>query len=393
MNQDLSNYDYRSKWLEMTEAFESCDSTDSILQQFLNILGCMFGTARITIWLRFETDELFHQVWTLNTEPSPKPIDPGHPVVTCLQVANDPIKLEETMQEPSVALSQFLQTTQASVCIPLRTPSHLVGFVTLGPELLGGKYGEDDFDLLGVMGHHVSMLLGQARLTEKRIASAEWEAVHGFSTVYLHDLKNLASGLSLVVQNAEMYGQDPEFQASAMRTVVNTAQRIMDLMAKLSTQLRKHDQDGTALLKEVNINSLITEIVEALDAAGCKPIFVPESKVASVSVVPEQFKQALLNLIINAQQAMNEQGTIEITSEQKGDFVVITVTDSGLGIPKAQLRTLFQPFRTTKKRGLGVGLYQCKQIVEQHGGSIRLESQEGHGTHAIIALPSIDSNS
>jgi len=71
-----------------------------------------------------------------------------------------------------------------------------MGFVTLSQELQRGRYGNDDFDLLRAMAHHVTMLLIQVDLMEERAAAAEWEAVHRFSGFYLHDLKNLASSLS-----------------------------------------------------------------------------------------------------------------------------------------------------------------------------------------------------
>ena len=384
-----SKYDYRSKWLEITEAFGSCHSTDSIFKNFLDILGRTFGASKVTIWLRFEADGQYHQVCSVNTEPPPKPIDSMHPVVKRLHVANGPITLDEHVQVDSKALSQFIHDTEAVVCVPLMDSEHVMGFVTLSHELQEGGYVEDDFDLLRAMAHHVSVLLLQAKLTEERTAAAEWEAVHRFSTFYIHDLKNLASGLSLVVQNAEVYGKDPEFQSSAMRTVANTSQRIMELMTKISTQSRKSEPDADPLFQEVNLNSLVIDTIESLNGARNKTVFVPGVGVSTVSVVPEQFKQVLLNLILNAKQAMDEQGIIEVKTGLEDDCVVVTVADTGSGIPPLRLRTLFQPFSTTKKEGLGVGLYQCKQVVERHKGSIRIESQEGLGTRAIISLPSV----
>jgi signal transduction histidine kinase len=67
--------------------------------------------------------------------------------------------------------------------------------------------------------------------------------------------------------------------------------------------------------------------------------------------------------------------------------VVVTVADTGEGIGPADLRTLFQPFRTTKTDGLGIGLYECKRVIEAHGGTIRVESEVGRGTSVRIELP------
>ena len=101
----------------------------------------------------------------------------------------------------------------------------------------------------------------------------------------------------------------------------------------------------------------------------------------------------LLNLILNAQQELqekradSEEPDICITTEQGHGSVIVTITDRGPGIPAAELQTLFQPFKSTKSGGLGLGLYQCKRIVEEHGGSIRIRSEVGQGTEVRLELP------
>ena len=80
-------------------------------------------------------------------------------------------------------------------------------------------------------------------------------------------------------------------------------------------------------------------------------------------------------------------GTIDITTTYEEQQVRLEIVDTGTGIPMAQLESLFQPFKSSKKNGLGVGLFQCKQMVEDNHGQIHLESQEGHGTKVIITFP------
>ena len=385
-----SKYDYRLQWLQLTEAMSTSHSIDTILDQFLSILSRTFGAAKITIWLEFEADKRFHQVRTVNIEPPPPPIPATHPIVRALQKEGDPIYVPENPSETSDDLHSFQRTTQSVVCVPLQVPfGQLMGFATLSPELQGREYGKDDFDLLKAMAHHVTMLLTKVKLMEEQSASAEWDALHRFSAFYIHDLKNLASGLSLVVQNAEVYGHDREFQASAMRTIGHTAQRMVGLIGKLSTHLSENGQKSIEKVSPTDINVLIQETINSLNGAGCTPRFIPCSDFLFVPVHPESFKQVLLNLILNARQAMGEQGTIEVRTEQDEGMAHISVKDEGPGIPPSQLRTLFQPFRTTKKGGLGVGLYQCKQIIEQHEGSIKVESEVGLGTNVSVTLPLI----
>ena len=84
---------------------------------------------------------------------------------------------------------------------------------------------------------------------------------------------------------------------------------------------------------------------------------------------------------------MDGKGTIDIVSFAEGQDLKVEIVDTGPGIPIERLENLFQPFKSSKKSGLGVGLYQCKQMVEDNHGKIRIESREGHGTKVIITFP------
>jgi len=101
----------------------------------------------------------------------------------------------------------------------------------------------------------------------------------------------------------------------------------------------------------------------------------------------ESIKQVVLNLILNARQATGENGTIDISTAYDGEHVIVEIVDTGVGMSAHQLERLFQPFQSSKKNGLGVGLFQCKRIVEDHHGVIHIESQEGRGTTVIITFP------
>jgi putative PEP-CTERM system histidine kinase len=382
-----TKYDYRQKWLEVTEAFSACNDTQQIWDRYLEWLSQTFGAPRVTIWKKFDVDRRFHQIRSINIEDPPSPISESHPIILAMIQQKGLVFVDEDNQEVK-DWGDFVPVTQAKVCMPLATnEGPLLGFCTLSKELHDRSYDQDDFDLLRAIAYHVTMLLIQLQLIEERSSTAKWEAVHRFSGFYLHDLKNLASSLSMVARNAEHYGHDPDFQASAMRTVRGTSQRIMDLMAKLASQSKFPGADGGYVLQPVDMNILVKETLEALTKAGCKPTFHPGKELPSIRLNGESIKQVLLNLILNAQQAMGEKGTIDISTSYDGIQIVVEVVDTGPGISAVQLENLFQPFRSSKKTGLGVGLFHCKQIVEDQQGVIRIESQEGRGTKVIVTFP------
>ncbi|TFG63880.1 MAG: GAF domain-containing protein, partial [Nitrospirales bacterium] len=265
-----TKYDYREKWLEITEVFSACHDTQEIYDHYFDWLRRTFDVPRITIWKRFNADGQFHQIRTVNSEDQAPPIVGTHSLIQRILANKGPFTIDEDGHEDD-GLRELAQHTQAYICVPLiTTQDGLLGFCTLSKGFDEQTYDHDDFDLLRVIAHHVTMLILQFQLVEEWSVRAKWEAVHKFSGFYLHDLKNLASSLSMVAQNAEQYGHDPDFQASAMRTVRNTSQRIIDLMAKLADESKDFDTDRERNVQAIDINVLIKETLETLNGEGCR---------------------------------------------------------------------------------------------------------------------------
>lgn len=382
-----SKYDYRLKWIEVTDAFRTCDSVERILDNCLDLIIRTFGAEHVTMWLHYEADGRFHQIRSANIDAPPQPLPIQHPLHHLIQSGEEIIELSRIEGTDSPGWKPFLHTTQAILCIPLRTTDAFHGFITLSRQFGHQHYRQDDFDLMTSIAHYVSVQLTQAKLSEERTATAKWEAVSRFSAFYLHDLKTLIAGLSMVAQNAKIHGQDPEFQASAMRTITNTVTKLTGLINKLSVQSQAVTIEQAESFHTVNINDIINEAIRSLSTSMQEPALSMASALPPVSIVPDQFKQLFMNLMMNAKQSGGDSGNVHISTEETQGTVAITITDTGPGIPEAQLRTLFQPFKTTKKDGFGIGLYQCKAIVEQSRGTIRIESKEGHGTNVHIVLP------
>lgn len=129
-----------------------------------------------------------------------------------------------------------------------------------------------------------------------------------------------------------------------------------------------------------------------LESYNVQVVIKRRDKLSSVLADPDQLKEVLVNLIINACEAMGDGGTLEIEESEgvlkpEGRVVIIKVKDTGPGIPPEVADKIFEPFFTTKDNGSGLGLSIAKRIVEDHGGWIHYTSQEGQGTAFIVALP------
>ena len=171
-----------------------------------------------------------------------------------------------------------------------------------------------------------------------------------------------------------------------MRTVANTAQKITTLMGKLS--LKSFKPMAVATPEPIDLPELIDETVRPIRGEGNAQVYVGGEPVPQVLAVREQIHQVLLNVVLNAKQAIGRDGTICVTTGQQNGSVVVTIEDTGAGIPASKLSTLFRPSQSSRPGGLGIGLYQCKQIVEAHQGTIQMRSEEGKGTQVRIELPS-----
>lgn len=147
-------------------------------------------------------------------------------------------------------------------------------------------------------------------------------------------------------------------------------------------------------LQPADLNAVVDEMRDFCEPqAACHGIVVRTHYAPDLSVVsmnPDLFKQAILNLILNAQHAMPQGGELLLTTRGDGSSVVLDVTDTGCGIPSESHTRVFEPFFSTRPGGTGLGLSYTRRIIEAHGGSIALESEPGKGSKFSIRLPVAD---
>jgi len=225
------------------------------------------------------------------------------------------------------------------------------------------------------------------RFAEDVALTKEAESFQKISSFLVHDLKNLVSSLSLVLQNAERNITKPAFQQDLLETLGTTVEKMKVLIEKLSTlpkELKIHPQ-------AVDLNALVEEAVESTkirSIKGCS-LSTDLNDVPPLMLDPEYIRKVLVNLLLNAVQALpGGKGRVEIVTYVQEGRACLEIVDSGSGMSEEFVRSrLFRPFTTTKKKGLGIGLYQCKAIVEAHGGEIAVSSIPGRGSQFTLKFP------
>jgi PAS domain S-box-containing protein len=174
-----------------------------------------------------------------------------------------------------------------------------------------------------------------------------------------------------------------------LQTIVAQVERITRVMNQLlSFARRKPPQPGPLALKEVIENSL-EMFRERLSNHQVHVYTQMDPDCPNAQADSDQMNQVLINLVMNAVHAMPEGGSLRIELVQEQEMVKLTVSDTGHGIPKEVINKVFDPFFTTKEfgKGTGLGLTVVKGIIEEHHGTIAVESQEGKGTTFTILLP------
>jgi putative PEP-CTERM system histidine kinase len=270
------------------------------------------------------------------------------------------------------------------VCVPLVSAGEPIGVIVLGDRVSGLAYTMEEFDLLKCMGDQIATSLHSLRLAQRLIESRELEAFQRMSAFFVHDLKNTASTLSLTLQNLPDHFDDPAFRQDALRAISKSVARINHLIRSLGL-LR---QELEINLKESDLNELVTATVSGLESAGGLPLVKNLAPLPGVRIDEDQIQKVVTNLILNARDALGKQGEVRIETAQRDGWVTLSVSDNGCGMSPAFIRkSLFRPFQTTKKQGIGIGLFHSKMIVEAHRGKIEVESQQGKGTTFRVKLP------
>jgi putative PEP-CTERM system histidine kinase len=281
---------------------------------------------------------------------------------------------------------KILERFQACLFVPLILDRQVIGVILLGKKTTGEPFLGDDFDLLRSAAAQITSAIVNAKLSEDLLGAKEMEVFHRLSSFVLHDLKNLVSNLSLVVQNAGEHISNPQFQKDALETIGKSVEKMEALIARLSTNA----VTVKPKFMEADLNELVSEAVSRMGQNGQndKTVKVDLRDIPRVLVDREQIEKVVVNFFLNAIESLDNGGLITIETEANEDKVILSVIDNGCGMsPDYVENSLFKPFKSTKKKGLGIGLYQCKTIIEAHNGRIEVESREGEGSTFRIFLP------
>jgi len=268
------------------------------------------------------------------------------------------------------------------------------------------RVGEGDLDVsvnfakrndeIGDLGRNFNRMVQQLResreeidrLHRNQMSRAEHLATLGELAAGLaHEIRNPLAGIAGVV---EIVGRDLPAPSPA-RAVVKDVRLEIAQINRILTDLLQTARPHPPEMRPSDLNTTIEHAVMlARQQVLSKPVQIELEKDPELPLVEhdsDQMHQVLLNLLLNAVQAIEGTGAVRVVIHGRKDKVLISVADNGRGISPEHLPFIFRPFYTTKGTGTGLGLSLARRIVEDHRGRIEVESEVGHGTEFLVTLP------
>lgn len=389
-------YDYRSLWRKFSNETASCVREPELCAAAVKLTAEVFQALSVSLWLLDEKRESLRcAAATFLSEDRAEVIaSPDSEVTELIRILEnrpDPFDLDAA-GEPWAELlrrrhPEVFRLGGHRLCLALVNGGQMLGVLVLGDRVVGTPFCSEDFDLLKCLADSTAAGLRNIQLSQKLLQAGQLEAFRAMSAFFVHDLKNTASALSLMLQNLPRHYDDPAFRADTLRGISRTVAHVNSLIARLG-QLRAGLQIHPAV---TDLNALVNDAVQAVtggENSSERGLVTNLRPLPPLLLDREQMLKVVANLVFNAREAVAADGEVRIETFQKNGGAILSVSDNGCGMPPEFLRrSLFQPFQTTKKNGLGIGLFQSKMIVEAHQGKIDVVSEPGRGTTFQIILP------
>ena len=223
--------------------------------------------------------------------------------------------------------------------------------------------------------------------------SEKLAALGTLSAGIAHELNNPLGIISSRIEVMLLEGEDAPL-APGVREDLGVIHRQVQRVARLVQGLLSYARPSASARRPVDVNHAVDEMLllaqKQLDKQGVRIATALDRSLPRIVGEHSALEQVLLNLITNAQQAIEGAGEIAITTRaaaERPGWVEVIVADSGRGMPAEEVSRIFDPYYTTKQQGTGLGLSITHRIVEEHGGTIRVESSPGHGTRFVLSFP------
>jgi putative PEP-CTERM system histidine kinase len=385
-------YDYREEWLRLIRTVSSTGHSGGLPLRVINAVADIVDSPDGSLWLREQGDSfVLGGAWNASSWKLDSAAPAAHPAFAqFLEERQWIINLDELSAHPeryeNLSVPGWVtRPERAWLIVPLIHHEWLLGFLVLGRPRAARDLNWEDYDLLKTIGRQTASYLAEHQTARALAEARQFDQFNKRFAFVLHDIKNLASQLSLITANAEKFKGNPEFVDDMVMTVRET----VDKMNRLMTRIHEGGREVRAHAA-FEVEGVLRQTVAR--AAGKERHLSFEGDARGLQLVADEdrFAAVVAHLIDNAIEASPRDGRVAVRLTSQGNEAVIEVEDNGQGMDTEFIRNeMFKPFKSTKSGGYGIGAYESREFVRELGGNLDVLSEPGKGTTVRIRLPAM----
>ena len=384
-------YDYRAEWMRFTATLAQGDGDDdrNLHRRVAKALAQLTGSPGALLMLPaasggFRVAEQWHWPGGVDEEA-------GLSLRSAfmLQETRHIVDLDAERRGQSredLAIPEWLiADARAWVVVPVLHFQRMIAIAVLHRPAVSRALDWEDLDVLRIAGQQAASYLAESQGQQALSEARRFDEFNRRFAFIMHDIKNLASQLSLLARNAERHADKPEFRADMTQTLKISAGRLSDLLVRLSPRERGPAAEPGRTLVEPVLNEVAAEMRPR------RALFVGCQAGLSAWAEAGAVRQIVQHLVANAIDASAPDTPVQVVAVAEQGRVRIDVIDQGCGMTRAFIRDeLFKPFVSTKDLGFGLGAFEALQIAQAMGGAIEVASEPGRGSNFTLWLPLAD---
>src|SRR5690606_9661327 len=276
----------------------------------------------------------------------------------------------------------LIEDLRAWVAVPVLHFGRMLALVVLHRPAVSRALDWEDLDVLRIAGQQAASYLAESQSQAALSEAKRFDEFNRRFAFIMHDIKNLASQLSLLARNAERHADKPEFRADMVETLKLSAGRLTGLLARLSPR----ERGRAAEPRRIFIAPVLSDVAAQMRpraplVLGCEPGLAAWADAAALRQIVEQ-------LAANAIDASPEGAPVQLIAAREAGRVRLDILDQGAGMTRAFIQDeLFKPFVSTKEGGFGLGAFEALELAQAMGGAIDVMSEPGKGSRFTVWLP------
>ena len=375
-------YDYRAEWMRSIATLSATEGYVALHARVIRAVGEIVDSQGGILYVR-DAGASYEWAGSRNMPAGTSSIAADHPLVGAMRGG-----------EWTVELAGFPGASDlppAWLAVPLNHGGQIIGFVLLADARGPFRLDREVFGLLRVVGRQVATVVAEQRATEILLQARQLHDYGKRFAFVAHDIKNVSTQLSLVLQNAEVHLDNPEFQRDMLGTIRAAVGKIGALIKRLETP--DHEVAQAVVMPSERLEPILANARRARGAAIEVETIGPEAGIAMAAPAFDAVVTHVLNNALEASRGVSDAPPpVRVVVRHQGRRATIDIIDEGPGMTPEFVRDdLFRPFHTSKPGGSGIGAYQARELLREAGGDLVVITQPGAGTTMRLLLPAVDS--